>query len=55
MDEDDTWIQLAAATANVVRWLVKEQKPCSEARNERGADTEIEQHHKAERGKVFIK
>ena len=54
-DEDSNFIPLAALMANVVLWLTKEQKPCSEARNEGDADTEIEQHHEAERGEVIVK
>ena len=54
-DEEFDFVPLAALMANVVLWLTKEQKPCSEARNERDADAKIEQHHEAERGKVIVK
>lgn len=54
-DNEDTWIQLAAATANVVRWLCKEEKPDGQANQQAGTDAEVEQQHEAERGKVGVK
>ena len=55
-DNDElSFVSLAALTANVTRYLCKEEKPNSEANQQAGADAEIEQHRETERGKVIVK
>lgn len=46
-DNDDTWISLAAATANVVRWLTKDsdQPPRGEADKDPEKDAERKREH----------